>query len=178
MVGCTMDSVDPALRATQMTIEEISWELRNEGMWFNGINWVEQRANLRQEEAEERERRQAGARQNEEDKSSMVSLVKSDASHETSPILLTMTLQTTPSPPPSNTTELKDTKETVPSNPPVVEAVPLQWPIAIRPNLNPPQLLHLIPFIPEMLGYLPQYSRETFILVRIWTVRFFTYTLC
>ena len=37
----TMDGVDPALRATQMTIEEIGRELRSEGVWFNGVDWVE-----------------------------------------------------------------------------------------------------------------------------------------
>ena len=127
---------------------------------------------------DERERRRAGARQNKEGKCPTVSSVKSDASHETSPVLSTTTLQTTPSPPPSNAAELKDTKESVPSDPPAVETVLPQWPIAIGPNLNPPQLLHSIPFIPETLGHLPQYSRETFISVRIRTVRFFTYTLC
>ena len=116
-------------------------------MWFNGVDWVERRANIRREEAEERERRRAGARQKEEDESSTVSSVKSDASHETSPVLSTTTLQTTPSPPPSNAGELKDTKESVPSDPLAIETVPSQWPIAIGPNLNPPQLLHSIPFI-------------------------------
>ena len=119
------------------------------------------------------EKRRVGARQNEEDESSTVPSVKSDASHETSPVLSTTTLQTTPSPPPSNAAESKDTKEPVPSDPPMVETVPPQWPIAIGLNLNPPQLLHSIPLIPETLGHLPQYSRETFISVRIRTMRFF-----
>ena len=125
VVECTMDGVDPALRATRMTIEEIGRELRNEGVWFNSVDWVERRANLRQEEAEERERRRGGARQNEEDESSTVSSVKSDASHETSPILSTTTLQTTSSLPPApNAAEPKDIKEYVPSDPPAVETVP------------------------------------------------------
>lgn len=175
VVECTLDGIDPALKATRMTVEEVGQELRNEGVWFNGVDWVERRTNLRREEAEERERRRASSRQKEEDESSTVSSLKSDASHETSPVLSTTTLQTTPSPPPSNAAELKDTKESVPSDPPVVEAVPPQWPIAIGPNLNPPQLLHSIPFIPETLDHLPQYSRDTFISVRIRTVRFFIY---
>jgi hypothetical protein len=172
VVECTLDGTDPALKATRMTVEEVGQELRNEGVWFNGVDWVERRTNLRREEAEERERRRASSRQKEEDESSTVSSLKSDASHETSPVLSTTTLQTTPSPPPSNVAELKDTKESVPSDPQVVEAVPPQWPIAIGPNLNPPQLLHSIPFVPETLDHLPQYSRDTFISVRIRTTRF------
>jgi hypothetical protein len=99
VMECTMDGVDPALKATRMSVEEIGQELRNEGVWFNGVDWVERRANLRREEAD-RERRRVGARQKEEDESSTASSVKSDASHETSPVLSTTTLQTTPSPPP------------------------------------------------------------------------------
>ena len=178
VVECTMDGTDPALKATRMTVEEVGQELRTEGVWFIGVDWVERRANLRREEAEERERRRVGARQKEEDESSTASSVKSDASHETSPVLSTTTLQTTPSPPPSNVAELKDTKESVPSDPPAVETAPAQWPIAIGPNKNPPQLLHSIPFIPETLEHLPQYSKETFISVRIKTMRFFTYIMC
>ena len=180
VVECTMDGIDPALRASRMTIEEIGQELRNEGVWYNGVDWIERRANLRQEEAEaeERERRRVGARQKEEDESSTVSSVKSDASHETSPVLSTTTLQTTPSPPPSNVAELKDTKESATSDLPAVETAPPQWPIAIGPNLNPPQLLHSIPFIPETLEHLPQYSRESFISVRINTMSFLFPTMC
>ena len=166
VVECTMDGVDPALKATRMTIEEIGQELRNEGVWFNGVDWIERRTNLRREEAD-RERRRAGTRQKEEDESSTVSSVKSDASHETSPVLSTTTLQTTPSPPPLNVTELKDTKDPLTSDPSVVDTAPPQWPIPIGPNLNPPQLLHSIPFIPETLDHLPIYSRETLISVRI-----------
>ena len=171
VVECTMDGMDPALKATRMTVEEIGQELRNEGVWFNGVDWVERRNNLRREEAD-RERRGTGARQKEEDESSTVSSVKSDASHETSPVLSTTTLQTTPSPPPSNAAELKDTKESLASGTPAVDTAPPQWPIAIGPNLNPPQLLHSIPFIPESLEHLPHYSMETFISVRIETMPF------
>ena len=178
VVECTMDRTDPALKATRMSVEEIGQELRNEGVWFNGVDWVERRENLRREEEEERERRRVGARQKEEDESSTASSVKSDASHETSPVLSTTTLQTTPSPPPSNAAELKDTKESVPSDLPPAEIVPPQWPIAIGPNLNPPQLLHSIPFIPETLDHLPQYSMETFISVRMNATRFFIYSAC
>ena len=177
VVECTMDGVDPALKASRMTVEEIGQELRNEGVWFNGVDWVERRANLRREEAD-RERRRGGTRQKEEDESSTISSVKSDASHETSPVLSTTTLQTTPSPPPSNGAELKDTKESVASDPPAVDTAPPQWPIAIGPNLNPPLLLHSIPFIPETLEHLPQYSRETFISVRIKNMSFFSYLQC
>lgn len=177
VVECTMDGVDPAMKATRMTIEEIGQELRNEGVWFNGVDWIERRTNLRREEAD-RERRRTGARQKEEDESSTVSSVKSDASHETSPVLSTTTLQTTPSPPPSNAAELKDAKESLASDTPAVDAAPPQWPIAIGPNLNPPHLLHSIPFIPESLGHLPQYSRETFISVSIEAMRLFTYNVC
>ena len=69
VVECTMDGTDPALKATRMTMEEIGQELRTEGVWFNGVDWVERGANLYQEEAEQRERRCGGAKQKEEDES-------------------------------------------------------------------------------------------------------------
>ena len=61
-----MDGADPTLKTTRITVEEIGRGMRNEGVWFNGIDWVERRMNLWQEEAEERERRRVGARQRED----------------------------------------------------------------------------------------------------------------
>jgi hypothetical protein len=52
---------------------------------------------------------------------------------------------------------------------------PQQWSITIGQNLNPPQLLHSIPFISGTLEHLPQYNRGTFISVGIRTMRFFIY---
>jgi len=65
--------------------------------------------------------------------------------------------------PPLNAAELGDTQKPIPSDLPVVEAAPPQWPIAIGPNS--------IPFILETPEYL-QYSEETFS-VRIRVARFF-----
>jgi hypothetical protein len=143
VMECTADGIDPALKASRMDLEDVVNELREEGVWFNGVDWLERKENKRKDE--QRESGRANAK--EEDDSSASS--KSDGSHTTSPVLSTTTLQTTPSPPPN---ECKDE--------PVVNS-PTQWPIPIGPNLNPPQLLHSIPYIPVTLSHLPLFSFET-----------------
>ena len=118
--------------------------------------------------AEERKRRREGARQKEEDESSIVSPVKSDG-----PLLSTATVQTIPSPLPSNAAELKDTNESVSSDPPAVDTAPPQW-----PNLSSPQLLHSIPFIPEKLEHFLRCIKEASISVRTRAMRVFKSIAC
>lgn len=145
VIECTADGIDPALKASRMNLESVANELRDEGVWYNGVDWMERRANRKKDEA--RERRRAS-----EDDSSTSS--KSDGSHTTSPVLSTTTLQTTPSPPPN---EYKDDS---------TDTSPAQWPIPIAPNLDPPQLLNSIPYIPTTLNHLPMFSFETITSVR------------
>jgi len=87
------------------------------------------------------------------------------ASHETSPVLSTRTFRTTPLPP---TSSAADTKESAPSDSPVVWTVPPQWPITVRPLESPstaaPDLVH-----PGNPGSSPSCSRRT---IGLWADRF------
>ncbi|KAH9925884.1 uncharacterized protein BXZ73DRAFT_78864 [Epithele typhae] len=140
MVDCAADGVDPATRAAKMTPSDIVHELRDESVWYNGIDWRERRANMRIEEAHRR-------RVKDEDESSTSS--RSEGSHTTSPVLSTTTLQTTPSPPPS----AKGDEHTVSS--PLAGAPPPSVVTAI------PRLLHPIPYVPTRTDHLPTNSQET-----------------
>ena len=141
VMECAADGVDPAMRAVRMTTEDVVQELRDESVWYNGIDWLERRANLRLEE----DRRRA----KDEDESSTSS--HSGGSHTTSPVLSTTTLQTTPSPPPSS----KDDE-------PVVSSPLVGVPPALSPVLKAPELLRPIPFVPVTAEHMPHHSRETF----------------
>ena len=145
MMECNDDGTDPAVRAVKMSIDDVARELRDESAWYNGIDWLERRANLRLEE----ERRRA----KDEDESSTSS--HSGGSHTTSPVLSTTTLQTTPSPPPSG----KDDEPAVSS--PLAGAPPPLSPVAMRP----PELLRPIPFVPVITEHMPTNSRDTFEIV-------------
>ena len=86
---------------------------------------------------------------------------KSDASHTTSPVLSTATLQTTPSPPPSDDKREKDGDADSPG-----EEVPR---MNIFTGLGPPEpsnLLRDIPYVPTTLQEMPTYSLKAFIDVR------------
>ncbi|KAI0262176.1 hypothetical protein BC834DRAFT_400421 [Gloeopeniophorella convolvens] len=83
---------------------------------------------------------------------------KSDASHTTSPVLSTATLQTTPSPPPSDDKREKEGDVDSPR-----EEVPR---MNIFTELGPPEpsnLLHDIPYIPATMGGMPSCSIDAFI---------------
>ncbi len=87
---------------------------------------------------------------------------KSDASHTTSPVLSTATLQTTPSPPPSDDKREKDGDAESPR-----EEVPR---MNIFTELGPPEpsnLLRDIPYVPTTLQEMPTYSLKAFIEVCI-----------
>ncbi|KAJ8489895.1 hypothetical protein ONZ45_g13396 [Pleurotus djamor] len=143
VIECSSDGIDPAVKAARMTHEDVIIELRDEAVWFEGIDWLEKRRNERRDQEETRLRQ---AREEGSDDSS--SSTRSDGSHTTSPVLSTTTLQTTPSPPPLD----KDDIETVPT--PIT--------IAVAPVLNPPRLLRPIPHVPVTLSNLPQYSFDAF----------------
>ncbi|KAI0692314.1 hypothetical protein C8T65DRAFT_586713, partial [Cerioporus squamosus] len=146
IMECAADGIDPAVRAVKMTIEDVVCELRDESTWYNGIDWLERRANARLEA----ERRHA----KDDDSSSSSSSSRSDGSHSTSPVLSTTTLQTTPSPPPSS----KD--DEIPASSPQAGA-----PSPISPVMNAPELLRPIPYVPVTTKHLPQHSVEALVIV-------------
>ncbi|KAH8103527.1 hypothetical protein BXZ70DRAFT_889154 [Cristinia sonorae] len=156
VIECTADGTDPTIRASRMSMEEVVQELRDEAVWFNGIDWLERRANRAREERD-RIRGQA-PRITEEDDSSSSS--RSDGSHTTSPVLSTTTLQTTPSPPPSGDPSSSPKEEDLAASSPVAPAS-IQLPIPISPVLKSPQLIHPIPYIPVTTAHLPYYSMES-----------------
>ncbi|KAI0002249.1 hypothetical protein BJV74DRAFT_43051 [Russula compacta] len=83
---------------------------------------------------------------------------KSDASHTTSPVLSTATLQTTPSPPPSDDKREKDGDAESPR-----EEAPR---MNIFTELGPPEpsnLLRDIPYVPTTLQEMPTYSLKAFL---------------
>lgn len=147
VIECTADGTDPAIKTSRMTMEEVLQELRDEATWFNGIDWLERRANRAKEERD-RLRAQAG---DDDDSSSS----RSDGSHTTSPVLSTTTLQTTPSPPPSS--DVKDSDAIVS---PITNTAPV-IPIPVGPVLKSPQLIHPIPYIPASLHRDLAYSYDS-----------------
>jgi hypothetical protein len=155
IIECTADGIDPTLRASRMAVEDVASELRDEGVWYNGIDWLERRRNGRTNV--EARGRPSSKKEPKDDGDNSSSSSKSDDSHTTSPVLSTSTLQTTPSPPPS---EAKGEKETLPAPPPP------SVPIPVSPVLASPVLIHPIPFIPVTMNHLPKYSIESFQLVR------------
>jgi hypothetical protein len=158
VIECTADGIDPAVKASKMTLDEVVAELRHEETWFNGIDWSQRRLNGRREERE-RERRARAQRVKEEDELSNASSSKSEGSHTTSPVLSTSTLQTTPSPPPVEENKDADDEEVLRS--------PTSFPIPISPVLESPVLLHPIPYVPITATDLPQYAREILKSVRL-----------
>ncbi|KII95436.1 hypothetical protein PLICRDRAFT_34291 [Plicaturopsis crispa FD-325 SS-3] len=140
VIECGADGVDPGVRASRMDMEDVLRALREEeGLWYNGIDWLERRANGEREDQRRKEK------EREEDSSSTSSKSsKSDGSHTTSPVLSTSTLQTTPSPSP--TAEKGEG--------------PITIPIPVSPVLEAPQLLHQIPYVPVTAAHLPQYSSD------------------
>ena len=132
---------DPAIKASRMTIQDVITILREEeGIWYDGVDWIERRRN--EEESARRRAAEAeaeaamrldeidvikhdavghGRRSKEDDGDSSTSSSSSPrpSSHAgstkysdtTSPVLSTSTLQTTPSPPPTADEPLHDTEK-------------------------------------------------------------------
>lgn len=167
VIECTADGVDPTLKASRLTLEDVIRELRDEAMWFNGIDWLERRANRAREDVA----RGTSGTADEDDCSSSS---RSDGSHTTSPVLSTTTLQTTPSPPPSgDSTSKEDDSSAAASSPtPTTPAIVLPSsapaiPIPVAPVLKSPTLIHPIPYIPVTISHLPRHSYSI-----VWTVSF------
>lgn len=148
VMECAADGTDPAVRANRMTLEDVMRELRDESSWYNGIDWLERRAN---ERLAERRR----AKERDEDDSSSSS--HSTGSHTTSPVLSTTTLQTTPSPPPSGKEDDALASSPMATAPPVLTS----------PLLKSPDIIRMIPYVPVTAQHLPYYSIEAFGYVRI-----------
>ena len=149
VIECGADVVDPAMRAARMGLEDVVAELREEAVWFDGVDWLERRRNVRREENARRVREEVS------DDSSLSS--KSDGSHTTSPVLSTTTLQTTPSPPPSEGKK-EDNDHAIMTRPVT---------IAVAPVLDPPRLLRPIPHVPTTVSHMPHYSLDAFKLVSL-----------
>ena len=174
---------DPALKASRMSIEEVIAILREEeGIWYDGVDWIERRRNeeesaRRAGEAEAamrldddiKDTARLGRLHKEDDSDSTISSSSSPraSSNEgstkysdlTSPVLSTTTLQTTPSPPPLTDEGSQDTEKQESLG------VPQIWPskpriIPIDPVRSQPQPLSSIPYIPVTTVHLPQYSIE------------------
>ncbi|KAJ7614240.1 hypothetical protein DFH06DRAFT_1014211 [Mycena polygramma] len=132
--------LDPAIRAARMSLAEVVAQLRGEEqVWFDGIDWSETRKNAR-----ERTHRSEGSDD---------SCAGTPRTSDTSPGLSTSTPGTTPSPPPlgERDRKAKDAQRREQARQPM---------IAVAPVLNPPRLLRPIPYVPETLDHLPQYSIE------------------
>lgn len=170
VIECTADGVDPALKASRLTLEDVISQLRDEAMWFNGIDWLERRANRVREDA-------ARGTSGSTDEDDCSSSSRSDGSHTTSPVLSTATLQTTPSPPPSGDTPPKEDDSSVnislptatiltASTPALTPSAPA-IPIPVAPVLKSPTLIHPIPYIPVTISHLPRHSYGI-----VWAVSF------
>ena len=165
MMESTLDGFDAAMRAHNMTTEEVVNELRDESVWHNGVDWFEVRQNRLAFEEEERRRSHEQEREREREDDDSSSSSRSGGSHTTSPVLSTTTLQTTPSPPPVN----KDEDAVAVSSPiaGVPPAAPLHFSHLRSPSLRASELLRPIPYVPVTTEHMPHYSREAFGVVRI-----------
>ncbi|KAG5634043.1 hypothetical protein H0H81_003654 [Sphagnurus paluster] len=141
---------DPAIRAAKMTIEDVLKELREEeGLWFDGFDWVERQMND-QREREKKERDAVRSTAGSDDSST--SSNGSRSSNGTSPVLSTTTLQTTPSPPPIPSCDDKGEETSSEVASPIM--------ISVAPVLDPPKLLRPIPYIPITAAHFPMYTTE------------------
>jgi hypothetical protein len=142
VIECAADGIDAATQAQRMTLEGIGAQLRDEGVWHNGFDWLQRRAN------------RAKLALMEVDRDKLDDERSSSSSNATSPVLSTTTLQTTPSPEPS-----KDG-----SSP--IQAPAIMPPIPVSPVLEAPTQLVTIPWVPTTFAHLPQYSTNVLKQVR------------
>ncbi|KZT41908.1 hypothetical protein SISSUDRAFT_1059022 [Sistotremastrum suecicum HHB10207 ss-3] len=142
VIECAREGTDPSICASRMNVEDVMLGLRDEGVWWNDFDWVG-----RIEEREKKRRLEAaasnGMRDEEEDATSSSSHNSHD-SHSTSPVLSTSTLQTSPSPPPTESQNKE--KGIIPS--------------VLLPPARSPQLVRMIPFIPESSIEMPPHTQE------------------
>jgi hypothetical protein len=135
---CLRDRIDPSVKVGKLTVEEVIDGLRDEGIWWDDYDW-----SVRWRQEVKMVPRHSG-----DEEESNSSSDGSIASHQTSPVLSTSTLQTTPSPPPTEG-ETAEKKRKAPLN---VKASSL---------LKEPTLLRYIPKVPESLDAMSHYSKET-----------------
>jgi hypothetical protein len=146
--------VDPSLKATKMTIEDIIRSLHLEGVWWNGFDWHAQwDEREREKEAQARAARANSVRQpririredeaedSNSDRTSPSSVTT--GSHETSPVLSAATLQTTPSPPPP--LQILDERRKRGSDGEIKEA---------------PSVIRAVPAVPLTSEGMPHYTKE------------------
>ncbi|KAJ6582510.1 hypothetical protein DFH09DRAFT_1275496 [Mycena vulgaris] len=164
----TRRPLDPAVRAARMSLADVVREVREEeGVWFDGVDWRARRRNARADAAREREHE--GAREGGEGRmggegesrhrgeGSDDSSEGTSRTSDTSPVLSTSTLGTTPSPPPLGE-ERKDKHAHAHA---VGEDDDARQPtIAVMPVMDPPRLLRPIPYVPATIAHLPPYSLE------------------
>jgi hypothetical protein len=171
------DGVDPAIRATRMDVEDVARELQDEASWYNGIDWLERKANGERERqrlaAKEAKDKDKEKEKDEDDESSSSS--KSSGSHTTSPVLSTTTLQTSPSPPAS--VDGRDAKKDEDPTTAIRQGGAPSVIIPISPVLESPVLLHPIPYVPVTVSHMPQYSLDAFKMVRHFSSFFLYYVV-
>jgi len=167
--------VDPTLKASRMSLEDVMGVLREEeGVWYEGYDWLERRRN--DVERERSEGKRSRARSGDEDDnvecgptsmstsgvdSGDSSTSSSIGSNNTSPVLSTTTLRTTPSPPPlSDNDGCDDNTKTKDYALPATEVILNKVLIPVEPVLNPPRVLRSIQHVPITVEHLPQFSLE------------------
>ncbi|KAF9262534.1 hypothetical protein L218DRAFT_388703 [Marasmius fiardii PR-910] len=158
VIECAADGYDPAMRASRMSVEDVLRELHDASIWLNGVDWLERRRNTRPEESSRVRYDGSDDHTSSGDSSSGKS---SDESSVTSPVLSTSTFQTTPSPPPL--AEGKDHEKGIER---MAQRAGRPVTIAVAPVLDPPLLIHPIPYVPITSSHLPSYSLDT--LKQIW----------
>lgn len=175
---------DPALKTSRMAIEDVITILREEeGIWYDGVDWIERRRN----EEESARRRAAEAEAEAAMRLDEIDVIKHDAvghgrhskdddgdsttsssssprpsSHEgstkysdaTSPVLSTSTLQTTPSPPPSHDTGKKEAESEEDGMTPS-QSTPAESDIPSKPRTIPVDPVRCQPQLLSSIPYIP-----------------------
>lgn len=149
--GAPIHLSDPCTRASRLSINEIVCLLREESVWFTGVNWARRLQHEKERSDSDEHRSHLGPSEHES-----TSAVSSPAESSTSPVLSTTTIQTTPSPPPI------EPSKTPAQRPSKGKEKASAFPIPVSPVLETPVLLHSIPYIPETLSTLPQFAQDVF----------------
>ncbi|KAJ7580590.1 hypothetical protein C8J56DRAFT_1169294 [Mycena floridula] len=137
--------MDPVIKAARMSPEDVVIALRDEGIWFEGVDWVERRRN----ETRTREANETRTREANETTKGQGSDSSTNSSTSTSPVLSTTTLQTTSSPPAIDTS-----KPTISRN-----SGPILSESASSRSI-PSESSRIIS--PESVKHLPQFSLQAF----------------
>ncbi|KAJ7088958.1 hypothetical protein C8R44DRAFT_818934 [Mycena epipterygia] len=172
--GTPRKPLDPAVKAARMPLADVVHELsEKEGVWFDGVDWSERRRNARAEA-------EAGVGEGHcTEGSNDSSEGTSSRTSDTSPVLSTFDAGTTPSPPPlgehgkdepveeerrrrQQRREAEEEQHLAKEK----EARERQPTIAVMPVLDPPCLLHPIPYVPKSIAHLLLYSLE--VLKAVW----------